>query len=171
MKNIFAVFKHPLMTFLLGMLTMTLLTTLLITLPNTTTAYQTIQTPQNGGEGIAPTKTIQNNQVKVYNDKVELNLKNARWARFEPTGSMLPTLNHKSQALQIIPNCPTDIHIGDIISYDDKHSDKRIIHRVINIAKDEQGIYFTAQGDNNPRPDQQKIRCHQIQRKTVAILY
>lgn len=171
MKDLFSVLKHPLMTFLIGMLTMTLLTTAVMSLQTYDITQNTLQSPINGGSGIAPSQTITSSQVKVYNDKIELDLKNARWAKFEPTGSMIPTLNHESHALQIKPACPEEINIGDIISYDSSTSDKRIIHRVTDIQTDKKGIYYTAQGDNNPRPDPEKIRCHQIKRKTVAILY
>ena len=39
------------------------------------------------------------------------------------------------------------------------------------ISEDKEGIYFILKGDNNPNVDPGKIRCEQIQRKLIGVLY
>ncbi len=84
---------------------------------------------------------------------------------------MLPYINKDSHALQIEPICPTEVNVGDIVSYESEYADGIIIHRVVHKDTDEQGTYFILRGDNNPSNDPGKIRCEQIQRKLIAIIY
>jgi hypothetical protein len=119
----------------------------------------------------SPQNFFNTTQIKVYKDRVILDVENIVWAGFEDTKSMLPIINKDSNALQIVPNCPEDIQLGDIVSYRSDYAHGIIIHRVIHIDEDQQGIYFVLKGDNNPASDPGKIRCHQIDRKVIGILY
>ena len=119
----------------------------------------------------SPANFFNTDQIKVYRDRVILEQENIVWAGFEDTKSMLPIINKNSNALQIIPNCPEDIQLGDIVSYRSHYADGIIIHRVIHIDEDSEGIYFVLKGDNNPTSDPGRIRCNQIDRKVVAIIY
>ncbi|MCC7574073.1 hypothetical protein KO361_00575 [Candidatus Woesearchaeota archaeon] len=119
----------------------------------------------------SPSNFFNTHQIRVYPDRVVLEAENIVWAGFEDTKSMLPIINKDSNALQIIPNCPEDIQLGDIVSYRSNYASGIIIHRVIHIDEDEQGIYFVLKGDNNPASDPGRIRCNQIDRKVIAILY
>jgi hypothetical protein len=119
----------------------------------------------------SPMNFFNTNQIKVYQNRVVLDVEDIVWAGFEDTKSMLPVINKDSNALQIVPNCPDDIKVGDIISYRSNYADGIIIHRVIHIDEDNEGIYFVLKGDNNPVSDPGKIRCDQIDRKVVAIIY
>lgn len=119
----------------------------------------------------SPQNYFDTNQIKVYKNQVILTVDDIVWAGFEDTKSMLPIINKDSNALQIVPNCPEDIHLGDIVSYRSNYAPGIIIHRVIHIDEDAQGIYFVLKGDNNPASDPGRIRCNQIDRKVVAIIY
>jgi hypothetical protein len=119
----------------------------------------------------SPENYFQEEQIKVYKDRVILEAQNVQWAAFEDTKSMLPTINKDSNALQIVPKCPEEIKVGDIISYDSEYSENIIIHRVTFIGKDDAGVYFVMKGDNNQASDPGKIRCSQIQRKVIGIIY
>ncbi len=119
----------------------------------------------------SPMDYFSENQIKVYKDRVVLNAENIQWASFEDTKSMLPVLSNETNALQIVPDCPSQIRLGDIVSYKSEYADGIIIHRVVFIGTDEEGTYFILKGDNNPSSDPGKIRCSQIQRKVVAIIY
>ena len=119
----------------------------------------------------APQNHINQHQIKVYTDRALIELEGLKWATFKETNSMKPTLDHNSHALQIEPKCPEQIDVGDIISYKTTLYDGIIIHRVIEKSYDSEGVYFIAQGDNNVRPDPERIRCDQIDRKVVAIIY
>ncbi|MCF7866974.1 hypothetical protein K9L67_05515 [Candidatus Woesearchaeota archaeon] len=128
--------------------------------------------PANGDrDKISPANYLDEKQIHVYSDKIVIDAKDVQWAGFADTKSMLPIINKDSNALQIIPDCPSQIKLGDIVSYKSKYANGIIIHRVVYIAEDEQGYYFILKGDNNPSNDPGKIRCDQIQRKLIAVLY
>jgi len=119
-----------------------------------------------------PSDRITQDQIKVYQNQIVLNVKDASWATFTPTGSMKPLFDEKSNALEIKPTSPSDIKLGDIIAYKaNDYTDDIIIHRVINIQQDDDGIYYTVKGDNNQTADPQKVRFEQIQGVVVAIIY
>ena len=126
---------------------------------------------QDGIEKNSPGDWIKEDQIKVYNDKVIINLKDAEWASFTNTNSMDPVLDEKTNAIEIIPKSSGNIHVGDIISYKSDYADGTIIHRVIKIGSDEEGWYCIVKGDNNQSPDPGKIRFNQIKRVLVAIIY
>jgi hypothetical protein len=119
----------------------------------------------------SPMNYFSEDQIKVYKDRVILNAENIQWASFEDTKSMLPVLSNETNALQIVPKCPEEIQVGDIVSYVSEYADGIIIHRVAFEGNDDKGVYFVLKGDNNPASDPGKIRCSQIQRKVVAIIY
>lgn len=119
--------------------------------------------------GLLPYDRIQKEDVHVYADHVKLDISGARWAKFSPTGSMLPVLGTTAHALQIIPKSPNEIHEGDIVSF--QHEQKIISHRVIATGEDDRGWYAITQGDNNPEPDPVLVRFSQIDRVVVAVLY
>lgn len=131
-----------------------------------------VEIPLNGGrDKPMPADYLDDSQIRVYQDRVIINVKNVKWAGFADTKSMLPILGKDSNALQIEPVCPDEIQIGDIVSYRSKYADGIIIHRVIDMNQDSKGVYFVLKGDNNPTPDPGKIRCEQIERKVIGILY
>ena len=171
---------QPIVMFLLGMATiLIILATITPSLAETDDLMNTITTPgtetprqtTNERDKPSPANFFDTNQIKVYRDRVILEQENILWAGFEDTKSMLPIINKNTNALQIAPNCPEDIQLGDIVSYRSNYADGIIIHRVIHIDEDEQGTYFVLKGDNNPASDPGRIRCHQIDRKVVAIIY
>ena len=126
---------------------------------------------QEGIEKYSPSDWIKEDQIKVYNDRVIIDLKDAEWASFTDTNSMDPVLDETANAIEIIPKSTEDIHVGDIISYNSDYADGTIIHRVIKIGKDNKGWYCIVKGDNNQNPDPGKIRFSQIKRILVAIIY
>ena len=123
------------------------------------------------GERPSPADHIKEDQIHVYEDRVVIEIKNARWAGFVDTGSMDPFLDKESNAIQIIPEKPEDVQIGDIISYQSEMFNTVIIHRVIDIKTDEEGLYYVTKGDNNNEPDPEKIRFEMVRRLLVAIIY
>ncbi|HME87559.1 MAG TPA: signal peptidase I [Candidatus Nanoarchaeia archaeon] len=126
------------------------------------------------GRGIernSPADHISEDQIKVYGDKVELDIQNAVWSRFANTNSMDPFLDDGSNGIEITPQSAEEIHIGDIISYQSTRSDGIIIHRVIKIDADENGTYFTVKGDNNSLQDPERVRFNQIKGILVGIIY
>ncbi|MEK6886201.1 MAG: signal peptidase I [Nanoarchaeota archaeon] len=118
----------------------------------------------------SPGDHINEKQIKVYNDKIELDIQNAIWSRFTDTNSMDPFLDSGSNGIEVIPNDISEIKVGDIVSYASKDGGI-VIHRVIEINSDENGTYFIIKGDNNPIPDNEKVRFNQIKGILVGIIY
>ena len=71
----------------------------------------------SGLEKDSPGDWIKENQIKVYDNKIIIELKDAEWASFTDTNSMDPVLDETANAIEIIPKSTDGIHVGDIISY------------------------------------------------------
>lgn len=119
---------------------------------------------------LSPRDRITESQIQIFDDRVVLNVAGARWARFTDTNSMDPSLDIGANALQLIPQEPNDVSVGDIVSYMSEDN-QRIIHRVVYKGADKEGIYFIVKGDNNRVSDPGKIRFEQIDRVLFAIIY
>ena len=118
----------------------------------------------------SPADRLKDVDVQLGDESVMLNLgTKPRWSRFTATHSMDPVLDKDSNAIEISPRNPYDIHVGDIISY--QTEDGIIIHRVIRIGKDGLGMYYVTKGDNNPIRDLDKVRFNQITGVVVAVVY
>lgn len=123
---------------------------------------------------LKPGDHIPESSIKVYegnsNVTIILPSSNFRFSQFADTKSMLPTFASNHNAIEIIPNGPEDIKIGDIISY--KYTENiSIVHRVINIRKDDRGLYYIVKGDNNKIPDPVKVRIENVEGILVALIY
>ncbi|MFP4402756.1 MAG: hypothetical protein ACOC3X_03420 [Nanoarchaeota archaeon] len=119
----------------------------------------------------SPKDWIKKNQIKVHNDKIILEIENAKWSSFADTKSMDPVLDSTAHGLHIIPKKQEDINIGDIVAYESKFTEGTILHRVIEIKADNEGLYYILKGDNNELADPEKVRFSQIKRILVAIIY
>ncbi|MGM5480550.1 MAG: signal peptidase I [Nanobdellota archaeon] len=128
--------------------------------------------PSRGGvERDSPGDYIKTDQIKVYDEKIEINVKNAKWAILADTNSMDPVLDKEASVLQFVPTSPDEIQRGDIISYNSNESNTRIIHRVVYKGTDEDGTYFIVKGDNNKESDPGKVRFGQVERVLFGIIY
>ncbi|MBN1386121.1 hypothetical protein JW968_04060 [Candidatus Woesearchaeota archaeon] len=122
-------------------------------------------------ERISPSDKITEDKIHVYNDRVIIYMDNPVWAGFTDTNSMDPVFDAESNAIEIVPKSPDQIHVGDIISYESKYAEGTIIHRVVEKGADDEGVYFIMKGDNNPDNDPGKVRFSQVKRLLVAIIY
>jgi hypothetical protein len=126
---------------------------------------------ETGNEVASPSDWIPEDFILVTNEKVVLNIQGAEWASFTDTNSMDPVIDAGANAIEVIPESPEDIQVGDIVAYESEYAEGTIIHRVVYKAQDEKGPYFVLKGDNNPINDPGKIRFEQIKRVVVAIIY
>ena len=124
-----------------------------------------VQAPERS----SPSDWISEEQIKVYPEFVMLSIENATWASFTNTNSMDPFLDEKAHALEVQPDDPLQISPGDIISYQTIHG--IVIHRVMAIGEDQQGVYYIVKGDNNTLTDPVKVRFDEVQGVVVAIIY
>lgn len=122
-------------------------------------------------EKASPSNWIKEDQIKVYDNKIIIEIDNAQWARFTDTNSMDPFFDSEANAIEIVPKSADQIRVGDIISFTTNYMDGTIIHRVIEKGIDEKGIYFITKGDNNENADPGKTYFENVKRVLVAIIY
>lgn len=134
-------------------------------------SLSTITTISGGitGNVVAPQKTLNAGDIEVYPNRIIINLANASISRYAPTGSMNPTLNENSKGIKIPVTNKEQLHVGDIITYEDEN-EELVIHRIIAKGFDERGEFYITKGDNNLVSDG-KIRYEQIRYKLVALVY
>jgi hypothetical protein len=116
----------------------------------------------------APYDFVKEDQIEILDDKIIIHVDKASISRYADTGSMVPTLDDKSNGLRIVPEKIEDIHVGDIITYQDGNN--LIVHRVIEIGADNDGVYFIPKGDSNNVSDK-KIRFDDIKYITIGIIW
>jgi len=120
---------------------------------------------------ISPADRIKESQIHVYDDVVVIDIKDPEWSKFTDTNSMDPVIDSGANAIHVVPATAEELEIGDIVAYQSTFSQSTIIHRIIDIGQDTEGIYFILKGDNNPQPDPEKVRFDQIKRVLVAVIY
>ncbi|MFH1510694.1 MAG: hypothetical protein ABIF10_03305 [Candidatus Woesearchaeota archaeon] len=117
----------------------------------------------------SPFDHIKREQIQFESDRFVIKDGNFRWSYFEDTGSMVPTIGHNADGIEIIPKDVNDIHVGDIISYE--IGNETIIHRVVRLGYDSNGWYATTKADSFKKEDPFKIRFGQIRGILVGIIY
>ncbi len=117
-----------------------------------------------------PKDRIAEDKIMIKSNKVEISVDSPLIAKFTDTGSMLPSITSTSNAIEIVPDSPAEISVGDIVSYKTEEG-LVVIHRVIETGTDQEGWYGVMQGDNRNIPDQDKVRFSQVERIVVAIIY
>ncbi len=84
------------------------------------------------------------------------------------SGSMVPVFDHNAVTINIVPQNPCEINVGDIIVFEESYrKNTLIIHRVVNITKDYE---FITMGDHNLIEDD-PVKFSQVRYKIVGILY
>jgi hypothetical protein len=114
---------------------------------------------------------IKESQIRVFDNRIVIDVSGATWGRLEPTQSMAPLLDSTANTLHIVPKGPDEIKVGDIISYYVSKDSEPLLHRVIFIGQDEAGWYAIAKGDANDAADPGRIRFDQVRAVLVGIIY
>lgn len=128
-----------------------------------------VRYPLSNSESVdSPSDRIMEGDIHVFSDRAVIDQENLIWAKIKDTHSMEPVLNAGSISLEL-PPVASDIKVGDIISF--QEGNRVIIHRVILIGQDPEGLFFVTKGDNNPEPDPYKVRFDSIKGIVVGILY
>ena len=115
-----------------------------------------------------PGNWITEDQIHVYENAIVIDLIDASLGRYAPTGSMKPVLDEFSNGIRVVPENPSQITVGDIITFEE--GDGLIIHRVVEKGNDCNGAYFITKGDNNNVTDG-KVRFENIRYVTIGILW
>jgi len=121
------------------------------------------------GSPTPPSSTLNSNDIEIHPEKIIINIPGASISRYAATGSMLPVLNEASKGIKIPVTDPEQLHIGDIVTYENTKGDL-IIHRIVSIGLDENGTFYLTKGDNNLAIDA-KVRYEQIKYKLIALVY
>jgi len=61
----------------------------------------------------SPQDWLSEDDIRVYSDRVILDIDNPQWARFTDTNSMDPLFDEDSNAIEIVPQTPEQIEAGD----------------------------------------------------------
>lgn len=122
-------------------------------------------------ERTSPGDHIAEDAIKVYKDRVVIDVQDAIFATFTDTNSMDPVLDESAHAIEVVPKGEDDVQEGDIVAYKREGYDGTIIHRVVKKGKDQLGAYYIVQGDNNPNADPGKVRFGQIKSVVVGVIY
>jgi len=115
-----------------------------------------------------PYDLLDENQIEIYSDRVIIRIENASIGRYAATGSMIPVLNEGSNGIRIVPKSENDIHVGQIITFEENNL--LIVHRVIEKGIDDNGVYFITKGDNNDLDDG-KVRFEDIKYITIGVIW
>lgn len=130
-----------------------------------------VETVNLNSERPSPHDIVPEKDIHVFSNKVVINLDDPEWAKFTDTNSMDPVIDEGANAIQIVPDKPEQVQVGDIISFSTKYEPGVIIHRVIETGNDEQGWYAVTKGDNNAYRDPGKRRFSDVKKLLVAIVY
>lgn len=120
------------------------------------------------GNPESPSNWVDEGSIKVYDNAVVIEVNGASISRYAPTGSMKPLLDEESNGIRIVPENPSQVEIGDIITFE--QNSQLIIHRVIDKGNDEEGAYFITKGDNNSVTDG-KIRFKDVRYVTIGVIW
>ena len=119
----------------------------------------------------SPGNYIKENQIIIYQDRIVILIPNATISSYANTKSMDPTLDSTANGIEIVPEGPEQIHVGDIIAFKPNiNKNELVVHRVVEIGIDAEGWYCITKGDNAIQRDG-KIRFAQINYITIGVLY
>ncbi|MBI4145418.1 hypothetical protein HY493_04415 [Candidatus Woesearchaeota archaeon] len=148
------------------------LASLAVGTPSVPVPVETAQAVFGPNDVPGPITSLLASQVHVFNDRVEIDMGDMIPAVFTDTDSMGHTLDQGTIALEQTITDPRQVQVGDIVSYKTPLApDAIIIHRVIEIGNDEEGVFYIFQGDGLSEPDPAKVRFSQLQREVIGLLY
>ena len=124
-----------------------------------------------GPELQSPGDHISEEAIRVYDDRMVVQLDGISWAKYADTNSMDPVFDSTANGIEVPPKSPDEILPGDIISYAPAFSDGLVVHRVVETGTDSKGWYALTRGDNNPAADPAEVRFADIHGVLVGILY
>jgi len=119
----------------------------------------------------SPQDHVNEESIHVFNDKIIIDVDGASWSTFTNTNSMDPLIDVGANGLEITPAKPTDVRVGDIVSYKPESKKGLVIHRVVSTGHDGTGWYARTKGDNNPTIDPDKVRFENIHGVLIGVVY
>ena len=132
---------------------------------------QTASFSESCGSKLMPSGRISGEDIHIYPDRACISLKEPSIASYTDTASMEPLLGSSAKGIEIQPNGPQDVHMGDIVSYRSEYANGLVVHQVYNISYDENGWYAVMKGINNKETDPGRVRFNQINKVLAIVVY
>ena len=117
-----------------------------------------------------PADFVNTSQIEIYTNYIKIRIPNTSISHYADSGSMRPTLDKGTNGISIVPKSEKDIKVGMIATYERDNGDW-IVHRVMKIHNDFNGKWYEFKGDNNPEPDERRVRFSDIKSITIALVY
>jgi hypothetical protein len=118
-----------------------------------------------------PFARIGREDILVYDDRVVINVNKAFPVYFTESKSMYPFINQNVYAIEMKPEVPDELEVGDVIGYESKLFNTTIVHRITETGFDEEGWYALTKGDANPAQDPEKVRFRSIRGVLIGLIY
>jgi signal peptidase I len=120
---------------------------------------------------LVPQSRVSSNDIVLNTSAAQIQIENAKWVTVAGTRSMEPVLMEGAQVLERVPHTPSELYVGDIITFQSYDKNLPIIHRVVDIGSDQYGWYAQTKGDNSKNIDSELVRFSQVTGVVVAIIY
>jgi len=128
-------------------------------------------TEPSGLERLSPTGIFPQSSVVRYADRVAIKEPNlVLLQNIADTNSMDPVFDTGHTLIAKKEGFHDELKPGDIVVYH-ASSGKYVVHRIIKITTDEQGRVYTLEGDNNNRPDPDRVKDINIKYLIVGVAY
>lgn len=118
-----------------------------------------------------PFARIDREDIRVYDNRVVINVNKAFPVYFSESKSMYPFINQNVYAIEMKAEKPDELKIGDIIGFESKLFNTSIVHRIIETGFDEEGWFALTKGDANPAPDPDKVRFESVKGVLIGLIY
>jgi len=109
--------------------------------------------------------------IRVYSDRVELDLAGVKYAPISATNSMLPLLHEGSHSLEQDVTDVGTLDLGDVISFYEPSMQRVVIHSIVELGWDDIGWFAVTKGLSNPTVDPWKVREDWIHGVLIGVLY
>lgn len=119
-------------------------------------------------ERLSPSDIIDENQIKIYKDKIVIHVDNPQWASYVDTNSMDPVLDSGANGFEFEVKNHSDVNVGDIATY--LSDEGLIVHRVVDKKFEDGKYWYLFKGDNNSIADGW-IEFNDIKYVTWGVIY
>lgn len=115
-----------------------------------------------------PSDFVSGRDIFVYPGEVVIKIEGAKVTNYDSTGSMNPVFGEGVNGIVVKPLSVDEINVGDIVSF--YSGGELVVHRVVEVGEDEEGVYFITKGDSNGFSDG-KVRFGEIEHRVVGLVY
>lgn len=126
---------------------------------------------QNQKRSIPPSPQGSFNSLVLVKNGIGLSYNGAKVFGVYDTKSMEPGISVNHTIIATTTFDSANLKIGQIVSYLPDDSKTEIVHRIIAINSNPQGICYTLQVDNNQVPDKECVKPSQITSLVLGILF